>query len=191
MTSSDPGSGVGIGPAGLGIARQWSSVLVVAIITLGLGAVVLAWPDKTLTLLSVLVGIQLVLFGLFRLIGAFTDHSSAPWTSALVGILAMIIGVVVLRNPFETVVVLATLLGVVWIIIGAIDILSAITDSSLTDRWLVGLTGMIAAVAGIVVVSWPEPSVTVVAVIAGIYLVLVGVLFAIQAFRLRSIAHSA
>jgi uncharacterized membrane protein HdeD (DUF308 family) len=131
-----------------------------------------------------------VLFGLFRLISAFADDALAPGISALVGILAMIVGVVILRNPFETVVVLATLLGVVWIIIGAIDVLSAIADSSLSDRWLVALVGLISVVAGIVVVAWPEPSITVVAVIAGIYLIVFGMLLAIQAFRLRTIAKA-
>jgi uncharacterized membrane protein HdeD (DUF308 family) len=175
---------------GLNIARQWTTVLFVAIITVALGVIILVWPDKTLGLLSVLVGIQLLLFGLYRLMRAFADDAISPGFSALVGILGMVVGVVVLRNPFETVVVLATLLGVLWIVIGAIDVLSAIADSSVSDRLLVGLVGLVTAVAGIVVVSWPGPSVTVVAVVAGIYLVVIGLLLAIQAVSLRLIAKS-
>jgi uncharacterized membrane protein HdeD (DUF308 family) len=191
MGSSRTGGEVSIGPMGLGIAREGTTLLFIAIVTVVLGVLVLAWPDKTLGLLSVLVGIHLLVFGLFRLIRAFADDAISPGFSALIGILGMVVGVVVVRNPFETAVVLATLLGVVWIVIGAIDVLSAIADRSIHDRWLVGVAGLISGVAGLIVVSWPGPSVTVIAVIAGIYLVVIGLLLAVQALWLRSVARSA
>ena len=101
----------------------------------------------------------------------------------------MLAGVVVVRNPFETITVLAVILAAAWIVIGAIDVMSAITDKSLPDRWLTALFGLVSIVAGIVVISWPEPSVTVIAWIAGLYLLIVGVLLAMLAFRMRSLAH--
>jgi uncharacterized membrane protein HdeD (DUF308 family) len=171
----------------LSVARQWPAVMFVGLLTLVLGVVVVVWPDQTLVVLSVLLGIQLLLAGVFRLIGAFSSEAVAPWLLGFVGILSMVAGVAVLRHPFETVAVLATILGIVWIVSGTIDIINAIADSQLDDRWLIGLAGLFAVVAGIVVVSWPGPTVTAIAWIAGIYLLVVGLTTMYGAYRLRSV----
>ena len=52
-------------------AGGWQVGLFVGIITVALGIILLAWPGETLTVVSILVGIQLLLFGLFRLLGFF------------------------------------------------------------------------------------------------------------------------
>jgi uncharacterized membrane protein HdeD (DUF308 family) len=83
----------------------------------------------------------------------------------LVGIVT---GVLVVRHPFETVAVLATVLGVLWIVTGAIDVMSGITDNSLTDRGLVALAGIVSIRAGVVVVAWPSPTITAIAWVAGL-----------------------
>jgi uncharacterized membrane protein HdeD (DUF308 family) len=173
----------------LAVAREWPAVMFVGLLTLALGVIVVVWPEQTLVVLSVLLGIQLLLAGVFRLISAFSSEAMAPVFLGFVGILGMVAGVAVLRHPFETVAVLATILGIVWIVSGTIDIISAIADSQLDGRWLIGFAGALAVVAGVIVVSWPGPTVTVVAWIAGIYLIVVGITTAYGAFRLRSIAQ--
>jgi uncharacterized membrane protein HdeD (DUF308 family) len=161
----------------------------VGLLTIALGIAVVAWPDQTLVVLSVLFGIQLLLVGLFRLIGAFSSDAIAPGLMGFVGILGMVAGVAVVRHPFDTVTVLATILGIVWIVGGSVDIISAIADSRLDDRGLFGLMGLLSLVAGIIVVSWPAPTVTVIAWIAGIYVIVFGLTTVFGAFRMRSIAQ--
>lgn len=172
----------------LAVARQWPAVMFVGILTLGLGVVVVAWPEQTLVVLSVLLGIQLLLNGLLRLISAFSSEAIAPGLLGFVGILGMVAGIAVLRHPFETVAVLATILGIVWIVSGSIDIIGAMADSELDDRWLFGLAGVLSVVSGVIVVSWPGPTVTVIAWVAGIYLIFVGLITIYGGFRLRSVA---
>jgi uncharacterized membrane protein HdeD (DUF308 family) len=100
----------------------------------------------------------------------------------------MISGVIVLRNPYETVAILATILGVVWIVSGSIDVVAAIADRGSGGRGLRILKGLVAAIAGIVVVSWPAPTVTVVAWIAGLQLVIFGLVIIATAFSFRTLA---
>lgn len=178
-----------VGPIDLAVAREWPVVMFVGFLTLALGLIVVAWPDQTLVVLSVLFGIQLLLMGLFRLIGAFSSDATAPGLMGFVGILGLVAGVAVIRHPFETVAVLATILGIVWIVSGAIDFIGSVADSQLEDRFWVGLMGVITAITGIIIVSWPKPTVTVIAWIAGIYLLLLGLTTIYGAFRLRSIAQ--
>jgi len=175
-------------PVGLQLAREWPTVMVVGIVTAILGVIVISWPSQTLTVLSILFGIQLVVFGIFRLVSAFAADTRSPGVAAFVGIVGIIAGIVVLRHPFETVALLAVLLGVVWIIGGVIDVIEAIADSSRDHRMLHAVGGLLSIAAGVIVVSWPAPTVTVIAWIGGLYLIIAGLFIVVQAFSLRNLA---
>jgi uncharacterized membrane protein HdeD (DUF308 family) len=170
---------------GLAIAREWPALMTAGIITIILGAIVLAWPSETLVVVSVLLGIQFVVFGLFRLIEAFAGE--APGLVGFVGVLLMISGVIVLRNPYETVAILATILGVVWVVSGSIDVVATFADRNANGRAMRILAGLVSIVAGVVIVSWPAPTVTVIAWVAGLQLVIFGLLIVAAAFSFRTL----
>lgn len=163
----------------------WPSALAMGIVTAAIGLIVMLWPEQTLTVLAVLLGVQLVIFGLFRLIGAFAGRSSEPVLLGLAGALWMVIGIVVLRRPFESISVLVTLLGVVWLVGGSMELIEALIDHSMAHRWLTMLTAAATIVAGIVVVAWPAPTVTVIAWISGLYLLVLGLLVCVGALSMR------
>lgn len=173
-------------PSPLTLAREWPSVMLIAVLTVALGVVVLAWPSQTLVVVSVVMGIQLIVFGLFRIINAFAADVEHPVLLALVGILVLVAGVVVVRNPFETVAVLAVILGVAWIAGGVIDVVAALAGSGLDGRVWTAIGGLLTLAAGIVVVAWPAPTVTVIAWVSGLYLVIFGLFLAATAWHLRS-----
>ena len=175
------------GPEELALASAWPVALFVGLVTLTIGVIVLVWPSETLVVLSVLFGIQLLLFGLFRLVSAFSSATLAPGLVGFTGVIGMIGGLVILRHPFETVAVLAAILGVVWVVGGSIELISSIADRSLPDRGFTAVSAVVSIIAGVVVVSWPAPTVTVVAWIAGLYLVTFGLMFCFGAFRLKQL----
>ncbi len=174
----------------LSIAKEWPALLFMAVITIGLGIVVLVWPSQTLTVISVLLGLQILLLGIFWLISAFGEDAESPGLTGVVGILLIIGGIVVLRNPFETVTVLATILGVVWIVTGVVQIMESLANRRSDHRLLRALSGLLSLAAGIMVVVWPAPTVTVVAWIAGFYLVIFGLFLAATAFSMRSLTKA-
>ena len=51
----------------------WPVAMFIGLMTLAIGVIVLVWPSGTLKVLSILVGIQILLFGVFRLISAFSS----------------------------------------------------------------------------------------------------------------------
>jgi len=55
------------------VGRHWGWVLAFGIITLLVGVAALAWPGRTLVVIAVLFGIQLVVMGIFRFAGAFAS----------------------------------------------------------------------------------------------------------------------
>jgi uncharacterized membrane protein HdeD (DUF308 family) len=77
---------------------------------------------------------------------------------------------------------------VVWIIAGSIELLGAMADRSLEHRGMTALGGLLSIGVGVVVVAWPAPTVTVVAWISGLYLIVFGLFIFVIAFQLRSVS---
>ena len=171
---------------GLAFARKWPTLMFVGVVTIAIGAIVLAWPSQTLVVVSVLIGIQFFVFGLYRLIEAFAGKTAG--VIGFVGVLLMISGVIILRNPYETVAILATILGVAWVVSGSIDAIAAISDRQTRSRGLRILSGVVSVIAGLVAVSWPAPTVTVIAWIAGLQLIIFGLMIVATAFSFRTLA---
>jgi uncharacterized membrane protein HdeD (DUF308 family) len=106
------------GEAGMGFAVWISSGLLIAA-----GIAVLVWPDITLWALAVLAGIAILLAGLVHLALAFADRGAPDFAFQLgVGALGVVLGIVVLVWPDATLVVLAFLLGIKFIVTGVIAI---------------------------------------------------------------------
>ena len=187
-TSTDESSQPG--PLYLQVAREWPAVMVLGVVTIILGIVVIAWPKETLTVLSILLGIHLVIFGLFRLISAFASDNRAPGLSAVVGIIGILLGIVILRNPFETVEVLATILGVIWVITGLIDLIDAIAGTTRRGRGWQAFGGVLSLAAGVLILVWPAPTLAVIAWIAGFYLIVFGIMLCFSSWEMRRMTKS-
>lgn len=167
-------------------AVGWVGIMIASIISVAIGAIVLAWPSETLLVLSVLLGLQFVVFGIARLLGAFDRDALAPGLFGVIGVLMIATGVIILRNRIETLAILATILGIVWIISGAIDVIDAIVDRTGDRRLIRVVLGVVSLVAGLVVVSWPAPTLAVIAWVSGLQLVVFGLLGVVSALALRS-----
>lgn len=106
------------GRPGLGWAVWMSSGLLIAA-----GIAVLVWPDITLWALAVLAGIGLLLAGVTRILLAFADRDQPDFALQLgIGAIGIVLGVLVLAWPDATLVVLALLLGIRFIVTGVIAI---------------------------------------------------------------------
>ncbi|MFK8025048.1 MAG: HdeD family acid-resistance protein [Ilumatobacter sp.] len=193
MTESDlrTSDDTRIGVFMLDAAVGWVAVFTVSVISIVIGAMLLAWPGETITVLSVLLGLQFVVFGVTRLISAFDHEAPAPGVYGVLGVLMIGTGVIILRNRVETLAILATILGIVWIIGGVIDAIDALRDRHGEHRGLRVLRGLVSLVAGLVVVSWPTPTLAVLAWISGLQLLVFGVIGLVVAWSLRRSATAA
>jgi uncharacterized membrane protein HdeD (DUF308 family) len=106
------------GERGTGWAVWISGGLLVAA-----GLVMVIWPDITLWALAVLAGIGLVLAGVLRLVTAFLGRDEPDFVLNLgLGALGVVVGIMVLVWPDATLMVLALILGIRFIITGVIAI---------------------------------------------------------------------
>ena len=177
-----------------GIGRHWGWLLTFGIITVLAGVLALVWPGRTLVVVAVLFGLQLVWAGAFRFVAAFAVEGADGTTRvlwALLGVLSFLFGLYALRHVLVTVAALALLLGIFWIVNGLIEIFTALSDRARGRRgWAIG-SGLLGVLAGIVVLVYPGISLVTLAVVLGIWLIVYGAMGIVSAFQLRSVGHAA
>ncbi|MCW7942543.1 membrane protein [Streptomyces hygroscopicus] len=171
------------------IGSSWLWALGFALATLVPGILVLVWPDETLHVLAVIIGLHLLAVGVFRFVTAFSrdgERGSGRVTGVLVALVAVLAGVLVLRHPLQTIAALSLVVGVYWLLVGLMTAFVAIADRDLTHRGLAMAVGTLGVVAGIVVLGYPVESAVALARLLGLWLVLLGVFELAMAFALRA-----
>ena len=174
------------------IGESWGWVLAFSILTLILGVMVMAWPHATVKLVAFLFGLQLLIGGIFALVRAFTNSGEGSRVLlAVLGVLGILVGIFVLRHLFQTVVILVVLLGVYWVIHGIIEFFVAVDHKGAPGRGVSIVMGILSFVAGVVVLSWPAPTLLVLVWVLGIWLVAYGLIGIFGAFMVRRAVKAA
>jgi uncharacterized membrane protein HdeD (DUF308 family) len=177
-----------------GIGRHWGWVLFFGVVTAIVGLLAIGWPGRTLQVIAVLFGIQLVVAGIFRFVAALADDDESGGTRvllALLGVLSFVVGLYAVRNIGVTLSALALLLGIYWIVSGVIETFAALSHRGMPSRGWVIFMGLLSIVAGIVVLAYPGISLATLAIVLGFWLVLLGVMEVVLAFRVRSVGQAA
>ncbi len=168
-------------------ADWWWLFLVTGVVSLLIGAALIWFREETLTFVGIMIGLWILFFGIIRfLLALFGGESEGRVMLAVVGVLGIALGIIVMKNPTETIGIIAVIIGLFWIVFGLIDVFQGVTDSDLPGRWWTVLGGVVAAGAGVLLVFWTEPTVLVLALIAGIFLIIEGVLEIIAAFQVKA-----
>jgi uncharacterized membrane protein HdeD (DUF308 family) len=171
------------------VGRAWWWPAFFGVVSIVTGALSLAWPGPTLIVLAVLFGIELIVWGIFRLVGALTfgDAGGGARTLwAILGILSLLIGFYALRHIVITLLSLGLLLGIFWLVDGIGLLASAIEHRGMPGRGVHVLSGILSVVAGLILLAWPALSILTLAVLAGIWLILAGVMQLSIARQLRA-----
>src|ERR1700716_3909991 len=176
------------------VGKSWVWIMAFGIITLLAGVAVLAWPGRTLIVIAVLFGIQLVVTGIFRFVAAFASDDLTGGTRvllAVLGVLSLIIGLYAIRHVLVTLLALALLLGIFWVVSGTVGLFTALSHRGMQGRGWTPVMGILSIVSGIIVLAYPGISLLVLAVVLSIWLLVFGAMQITLAFRIRSLAHHA
>jgi uncharacterized membrane protein HdeD (DUF308 family) len=169
--------------------RLWKWKLVAGLLTIVLGAIVLAWPGPTILVASTLFGVYLLLSGLVELFMAFTLPRSAGTRVMLFisGALSLVLAILSFRHFGDAyaVLLLSLWIGIGFIFQGISGVAVGIGESDLPGRGWYVVAGIISVIAGLVVLVWPFDSIAVLTLAAGIWLVIIGITQIIQAFQTR------
>jgi uncharacterized membrane protein HdeD (DUF308 family) len=174
------------------LPHLWKSTLVSGILALILGILVLAWPGETLLIAAVLFGLYLLITGIAQVFFAFSLHVSAGGRVLLFisGAASLVLAVLAFRHfgsdPFTAILFLAIWIGVGFIFRGVATAVSAISDPALPGRaWEIFL-GLISLLAGVVMIASPFETIAILALVVGIWLIVIGVFEIVSSFAIRS-----
>ena len=166
-------------------------VIALGAISIVAGLLAIAYPDITLLTLAIFVGINLILVSLWSLVEAFSSSvdGGARALSAILGVLGLIAGLVVLRRPGETLLAILLVVGIWLVVSGAVQFFRAFEH--LEGRAAAMLVAICEIVLGVVILSVPDPSLRLVAVLIGVGFVLRGALAVYAGWQLHRAASLA
>jgi uncharacterized membrane protein HdeD (DUF308 family) len=155
------------------------------VVTLILGVIVAAYPTTSLSVIAVLIGVLMIISGLVHVVRVFDSSEQHRVWLGIAGLLFMVAGVVLIRHLHLSLALIGLIVGITWIVQGISALVGGFAGEVREGRGWWIFFGVISLIAGIVVVSSPLASVTTLAVLVGIWFVVMGVVEIIGAFMLR------
>ncbi|GAA0994511.1 HdeD family acid-resistance protein [Nocardiopsis tropica] len=175
-------------PLQQGIKSTWQTTLFLGIVSIVMGAIIAAWPGPTTLVVGVLFGVFLILTGIFQVISGLVGESQHRVLAVISGALSLILGVFCFRdNVYNSITVLGIWIGISWIFFGITSITIGFANKSLPNRVWVIILGILTAIGGFVLVSYPY-EVQILVLISGIWAIAIGIVEVVAAFQLRSAA---
>ena len=187
MTGSDPIDTVPVSdrPAR---ATPWTGLGIgVGLLSIVIGLLVIFWPGASVVVIAWLFAIQLIVSGILQLVSAFKDdrRSRLACPDGSARRMSILVGLLCLRAPLQTAVVLGLLIGATWVIGGVIGIVQAIGAGPGSHRaWRI-TSGVISVLGGAVVLVYPGLSFVAMTWLFAIVLVLIGVVLLAESFMTR------
>jgi uncharacterized membrane protein HdeD (DUF308 family) len=168
-------------------AHAATTTIVAGAVSSLVGVLVLVWPDISVVVLAWLFGLQLIVAGILQLVAAVgrTDGAATRVLLGLGGTFAILVGLLCLRGPLQTAVLLGLLVGATWVVTGIIGIVHAFGAGNAHGRGWAITSGLLSALAGAVVLVYPGASIVVLTWLIGVVLLVVGLVVVVQGIVAR------
>ncbi len=168
------------------VTTFWWLFVLFGVVTLGVGVFFVVSPHETLSTFTVIAGIFLLIDGVLAILGSVVSKGDGRGLLALIGVLSAIAGLVLIKKPFDTLVVFTLIFGVWFVVAGVVRFVAALASPE--GRGGNFVTAIVDLIAGIVILSWPDLGLSTLAVIIGIVLIVRGVLFIVAGWELHKLS---
>jgi uncharacterized membrane protein HdeD (DUF308 family) len=176
MEPVDPPPGDPLGEGLERIGRSPLLTIVAGALSIVIGVLALLIADNV-EVIAWLFAIQMVATGALQLVAAFAGDAGTGGRVllGLLGALTILVGLLCLRAPLQTTVVIGLLIGATWVVGGIIGIFHAIEAGPRGDRgWRIA-SGLLFVFGGAVVLIYPGASLVTLVWLLGIVLLVTGV----------------
>lgn len=172
------------------IGRAWWLVLLFGLLSIGLGVIALFQPAGSVEVVAILLAIWLIVSGLFAIIRAFAHGLTGGMRALLIitGVISMILGFFALsggeNSIFRAEWILAIFIGISFLFQGFAALFNAV-ESKVGRGWNI-FGGIVLLIAGIIVLAVPYRSLFALALIVGIWLIIIGIFAVVSSFSIKS-----
>lgn len=162
-------------------------LLAAGLASLALGIIVFAWPRQTLLVVGVLFGLYLLVTGVVQLVTAFGTHASTALRvmAFISGAICVLLGLLCFRSAVQSLLLLALWIGIGWLFRGITQLAAAASDPMMPARAWQAFAGVANTLAGVLLMVWPVGSIAALTVLAGCWLLILGVVEIVTALQVR------
>lgn len=171
------------------MSSSWWWMAILAVISIVGGVMALANPFAASVAATLLAGWFFAILGVIQIVQAFrvTDWSGFLWALAF-GILTLIVGGVLLLDPFAGMVSLTVLVAVLFLVTGIAKTMLAFSLRPVSGWVWVLVSGLVSLLLGVMILAnFPWSAQAVLGILLGIELLSNGVLFLFVALGLRKL----
>ncbi len=159
---------------------KWA-LIVFGILSIVAGVLAFAWPGATVLVLVMLLGIDLLIYGVMAMVAAFSAGQGRV-LAVIFGVLSLIAGTALFLRPLRNIGAVVIVLSVFWVAGGLVQTIGSIVDRPPNWGWELA-AGLLSIAAGILAIAWPGITLLAVAIIAGAWMIVIGVIQLMTAFR--------
>jgi uncharacterized membrane protein HdeD (DUF308 family) len=167
------------------LARNWWMFVVAGLICVATGILVIVWPDITLLAFGVIIGIYLLLAAIMEIVDAITGEPGGRSVSAILGVIALIAGVICIRRPGESLLAIVIVAGVYLIAAGVIRVVRAFEVAQ--GRGWALLVAIVEVAVGCLILAWPDLGLATVAIMFAATMFVRGLFSIVIGFKLRGL----
>lgn len=194
LTIDNPGDYLNMGET------KWIWRVLGGIVLIVLGLVIIVYPGITLLLFVEILGAFLIIAGVTEIAFGLSGHESGTLKGLFVvqGIFSIIIGFLAILLPGMTL-LLATYLVAAWAFIwGIMEIVAVLMVPDYMEGSTYGtsvkmskgigvLIGLIAIAFGLLTLAWPGATLTLITLLAGSMVLLLGILIAVGGYQIKEV----
>jgi uncharacterized membrane protein HdeD (DUF308 family) len=173
----------------LGLATNWWALVLRGLAGIAFGILTFVWPGITLIALVALFAGYSFVDGVINIVGAVRAIENHDRWGILVleGIVGIAAAAITVLWPAITTIALVYVISAWAVVTGCLEIAAAIRlRRVISNEWLLILSGFISVMFGILLAVYPIAGALVIALWAGIYALVFGVLLVALGFRMRS-----
>jgi uncharacterized membrane protein HdeD (DUF308 family) len=164
------------------------ALVVYGLLMAGLGIFLIVSPHEALKVVTVVIGVLLIVDGVIALVAGAIGRLESRGMLALVGVISVVAGLVLVKEPFGALYVFVTIVGIWFVLAGVSRLVHAFTLRDGRGAYIVG--ALIDVVAGVVILSWKDITLSTLAIVIGIALVIRGIAYVYSSGRLLRHAHA-
>ncbi len=161
------------------IRKHSTMFLIQGIVMIVLGIVAVLLPQVATLATAIFVGWLFVIGGIVRIVATFRSRSAPGfWWSLLIGALALILGLIIVGNPFKGALTLTAALAILFLVEGVFQVIAGIEyRKALASSWVwLIVSGIVdVALAVLIFAGWPDTATWAVGLLVGINLLFSGI----------------
>jgi uncharacterized membrane protein HdeD (DUF308 family) len=167
---------------------SWLFVLQ-GVLAIGIGLATFIVPQPTLAAFIAVFAAYAIVNGALSIGAGLSVPMGPSWSLVLGGIAGIVVGVLTFAQPDATAVAVVLLVGIYAIATGVAQVGAAFTLGGFTNTWLLGLSGVVSVVFGVLLVAAPTDGVLAVLWLIGIYVIYFGIMSIAAGFGLHRIGE--